>query len=204
MDKYLTNNKIASIEKERDWPSEYFYLKELEDHLYCPICKEIYNGPTTLLCGHTFCSLCIRVSFSNQQVKKFCPQCTTPSNENDLRRVVQLDAIALKLKSLKNKLINEEKKGDSNFKMAESSRKIESEQNGRITEESNNKVIAENEADINNKSVEGEFHSCPICNLVYDTKEDLEIHMSNCFFDDSDGIPLDNEVPIEEPIIDRA
>ncbi|KAI9468473.1 MAG: hypothetical protein EXX96DRAFT_106785 [Benjaminiella poitrasii] len=44
----------------------------LDEHLRCPICKELYN--TTIMlstCSHSFCALCIRRSLSTEQI---CPK----------------------------------------------------------------------------------------------------------------------------------
>ena len=41
----------------------------------CVICCNILVKPTTLICGHTFCTNCIKISLKNTPV---CPICRTP------------------------------------------------------------------------------------------------------------------------------
>lgn len=58
-------------------------LRALDSALRCPICGELFDGPVTLVCGHCFCSLCIRQTLSQKQA---CPTCRKPDvNEGHLR-----------------------------------------------------------------------------------------------------------------------
>ncbi|KAI0082879.1 RING/U-box [Panus rudis PR-1116 ss-1] len=58
-------------------------LRELDDALRCSICGELYQAPITVLCGHCFCSLCIRTSLAN---KPECPLCRQATNEHHFRK----------------------------------------------------------------------------------------------------------------------
>ncbi|THV07989.1 hypothetical protein K435DRAFT_833278 [Dendrothele bispora CBS 962.96] len=58
-------------------------LRSLDTALRCPICSEFFEGPVTLICGHCFCSLCIRTFLGTKQE---CPTCRrTDVNEGHLR-----------------------------------------------------------------------------------------------------------------------
>jgi len=41
----------------------------------CPVCTELLYAPVTTPCGHTFCKLCLDMSFS---YKRCCPMCREP------------------------------------------------------------------------------------------------------------------------------
>jgi len=41
----------------------------------CPVCTELLYKPVTIPCGHTFCKLCLDMSFS---YKRCCPMCREP------------------------------------------------------------------------------------------------------------------------------
>ncbi|KAF9265796.1 hypothetical protein L218DRAFT_859355 [Marasmius fiardii PR-910] len=64
-------------------PSKAPGLRSLDSALRCPICGELFDGPVTLLCGHCFCSLCIRQTLNEKQA---CPTCRKSDlNEGHLR-----------------------------------------------------------------------------------------------------------------------
>ncbi|XP_077314570.1 zinc-binding protein A33-like [Lithobates pipiens] len=48
----------------------------LRENLLCSVCKEIFNDPVTLPCGHNFCQLCIIRTWDNQEDgESTCPLC---------------------------------------------------------------------------------------------------------------------------------
>ncbi|OBZ85977.1 Postreplication repair E3 ubiquitin-protein ligase rad18 [Choanephora cucurbitarum] len=66
-------------------------LQVLDEHLRCPICKELFN--TTMMlstCSHSFCALCIRRSLSAEQK---CPKCRKEAVEKSLIHNYDLDNV---------------------------------------------------------------------------------------------------------------
>lgn len=39
--------------------------KKISPHLFCPICKKVFNNPVLIECGHTFCLECIKKHFKS-------------------------------------------------------------------------------------------------------------------------------------------
>lgn len=79
-----------------DWPRVEW--QTIDCALRCPICRDLFNTAMTLTgCGHTFCSICIRQSFSLQTncVNKHCPSCRNEpiSVERDLKNNRLVDDI---------------------------------------------------------------------------------------------------------------
>ncbi|KAL1410179.1 E3 ubiquitin-protein ligase rad18 [Vanrija albida] len=58
-------------------------LARLDRAVVCAICKELYKGPVSIACGHSFCSACIRAFLDTQ---KKCPTCGEPAKEGSIRR----------------------------------------------------------------------------------------------------------------------
>ena len=73
-------------------------IKRLFEYdLFCSICLSQYVRPTTLMCGHSFCMLCL-YKYLLQYPKK-CPMCRNNirCNWHELRVNVVLDALSRKL-----------------------------------------------------------------------------------------------------------
>ncbi|KAI7898100.1 uncharacterized protein BX663DRAFT_490365 [Cokeromyces recurvatus] len=82
-------NKKESFDDPTEFTTTPFQL--LDEHLRCPICKELFN--TTIMlstCSHSFCTLCIRRSLSTEQI---CPKCRKPAYENSLIHNYDLDNV---------------------------------------------------------------------------------------------------------------
>ncbi|KAH9948102.1 hypothetical protein B0H21DRAFT_788628 [Amylocystis lapponica] len=58
-------------------------LRQLDDALRCSICREFYEAPVMLTCGHCYCSLCIRSVLPD---KPECPSCRQNASEIHLRK----------------------------------------------------------------------------------------------------------------------
>ncbi|KAF6252431.1 hypothetical protein COO60DRAFT_1628548 [Scenedesmus sp. NREL 46B-D3] len=85
--------RIAMDGDPEEWPSDPAQLRQLDRSLRCQICGDIYTGPVALVCGHSFCSRCIRDSF-NVRIQEgqapVCPSCRTGCDQADLRPVTYL------------------------------------------------------------------------------------------------------------------
>ncbi|KAL7422752.1 E3 ubiquitin-protein ligase rad18 [Cryptotrichosporon argae] len=74
-------------------PSSYPQLQRLDRALLCAICKELFQAPVSVACGHSFCSLCIRGSLDSMKDKK-CPSCGESISEGSIRRNRALEEMA--------------------------------------------------------------------------------------------------------------
>ncbi|RDX52710.1 hypothetical protein OH76DRAFT_1433474 [Lentinus brumalis] len=63
-------------------------LRPFDDAVRCTICREFYDAPVTLTCGHCFCSACIRSALPEQQT---CPACRKPASEVHIRKDVAME-----------------------------------------------------------------------------------------------------------------
>jgi len=83
----------GNMEDGFDDPSDFnaVQLSTLDEHLRCPICKEIFDATMLLsTCSHSFCALCIRRSLSTEQI---CPKCRKPAYESNLIHNYDLDNV---------------------------------------------------------------------------------------------------------------
>jgi len=75
-------------------PSDFALQPELvglDSSLRCNICRDVYDAPVSISCGHCFCSLCVRESMN---VKAECPICRKAANESNIRPNVALNEAA--------------------------------------------------------------------------------------------------------------
>ncbi|KAJ7243381.1 hypothetical protein B0H12DRAFT_832780 [Mycena haematopus] len=86
----MNSNKLSTllaidIEDPTDFPRGAPSLGGLDSAVRCPICHDYFNGPVSLLCGHCFCSMCIRGIISTLSSKAHCPICRQSVTESQLR-----------------------------------------------------------------------------------------------------------------------
>lgn len=76
-------NGLLSVEETRVCEEMAMSEKEhasLEDILSCSICRELFNEPVTLVCGHTFCLQCLALYKEHNTTT--CPNCCASSTLN--------------------------------------------------------------------------------------------------------------------------
>ncbi|KAH9890648.1 hypothetical protein C8Q73DRAFT_651859 [Cubamyces lactineus] len=71
-------------------------LRTLDEALRCNICRDFYDAPVSLTCGHSFCSVCIR---SALPVNATCPSCRKPASEVHLRKDIAVETAVQAWKS---------------------------------------------------------------------------------------------------------
>lgn len=92
------NHPLLHAEDEpRPFPESAPQLRRLDRAMLCPICKELFDHPVSIGCGHSFCSKvglrffpvltpqCIRAFFASAK-KPACPTCSEPQTEGSIRR----------------------------------------------------------------------------------------------------------------------
>ncbi|KAF7294703.1 DNA repair protein [Mycena indigotica] len=84
MSVWTMNPKLQAIEDPTDFPPEAKSLQQLDAAVRCSICSEFFDGPVSLQCGHSFCSLCIRNTMATTS-QSHCPTCRAPAKESHLR-----------------------------------------------------------------------------------------------------------------------
>ncbi|WWC98883.1 DNA repair protein rad18 [Kwoniella sp. B9012] len=81
---------LSSIDEAPPFPPNHPQLRRLDRSVVCQICKEPFQAPVSIGCGHSFCSSCIR---SSLDVLKKCPSCNEPASEGQIRRNRALEEI---------------------------------------------------------------------------------------------------------------
>ncbi|KAF7353675.1 Postreplication repair E3 ubiquitin-protein ligase rad18 [Mycena venus] len=81
----LSTLLALDLEDPTDFPKKASSLRDLDTAVRCPICSDYFNGPVSLLCGHCFCSMCIRGVISDPSSKSQCPTCRQNMTESQLR-----------------------------------------------------------------------------------------------------------------------
>nr|GAT53714.1 DNA repair protein [Mycena chlorophos] len=80
------------IDDPTDFPADAKSLQQLDASVRCPICSELFTGPVSLNCGHSFCSLCVRNTMAATSQSQ-CPSCRAPAKESQLRPNLVLEEI---------------------------------------------------------------------------------------------------------------
>ncbi|KAK7035761.1 Postreplication repair E3 ubiquitin-protein ligase rad18 [Favolaschia claudopus] len=78
------------IEDPTDFPKGAPSLRSLDAAVRCPICGEYFTAPVSLLCGHCFCSMCIRRVIAGSS-KADCPSCRQNVTESQLRPCTNIE-----------------------------------------------------------------------------------------------------------------
>lgn len=114
-----------------DFPSQHplgSSLEEFQEQLLCPICQELFLNPEVLLCGHSFCALCIRRHCDpmiNRATANACPICRAKADTFDLRKNTTLAIVVEHFRGLRKGLVDAlthtKSGGGSNFSTAAAS-----------------------------------------------------------------------------------
>ncbi|KAJ2002684.1 E3 ubiquitin-protein ligase rad18 [Coemansia thaxteri] len=92
------------LEDPSDWPDTLPRLRELDQLLRCPVCKEYFGtAMVTTSCGHTFCSLCVRRCLA-QETR--CPSCRVSLTESELHPNRLIDSIVHTFKNGRPQLLD--------------------------------------------------------------------------------------------------
>ncbi|KAJ2736437.1 E3 ubiquitin-protein ligase rad18 [Coemansia sp. BCRC 34962] len=96
---------LIDLDDPSDWPDTLPHMRELDQLLRCPVCKEYFTtAMVTANCGHTFCSLCVRRCLT-QETK--CPSCRAPLTESELNPNRLIDSVVHIFKSGRSQLLAE-------------------------------------------------------------------------------------------------
>ncbi|KAJ7632106.1 hypothetical protein FB45DRAFT_911472 [Roridomyces roridus] len=76
----MNSNKLSTLLAQDADP-----LSALDNALRCQICKDFFDAPVTLACGHCWCSKCIRSFMVAQTGRGQCPTCRRDMTESHLR-----------------------------------------------------------------------------------------------------------------------
>ena len=63
----------------------------LEDHITCAVCIEVYTNPYVLKCIHTFCYECIQRLNNNGRVE--CPKCRDITNFSEIKKNFDIESL---------------------------------------------------------------------------------------------------------------
>lgn len=86
-----------------DWlPTQLPSLAPLETALRCQICKDFYHTPVITSCSHTFCSICIRRSLSDDGK---CPICRVDEQASKLRRNLVIEEVVARFEEARPKAL---------------------------------------------------------------------------------------------------
>jgi hypothetical protein len=99
---------MSSIEDD-EWPKNKVgkSLCQFEESLRCKMCRDYYDNPQILPCGHTFCAICLTKRFDrklNPNATDSCPQCRESVQTTKMKLNHELAHIVDSFKSIRNDL----------------------------------------------------------------------------------------------------
>lgn len=65
-----------TVEKKEHMSVKHMETGAFEEHLLCPVCREIFRDPVLLLCSHSFCLACLEQYWVHSS-SQMCPVCRT-------------------------------------------------------------------------------------------------------------------------------
>lgn len=63
-----------------------------EEDFVCPVCRDVFEEPVVLGCGHSFCRDCVQECWRSKDVKK-CPMCSTIHSSGPAARNLALKSL---------------------------------------------------------------------------------------------------------------
>ncbi|XP_062580149.1 uncharacterized protein LOC134242131 [Saccostrea cucullata] len=97
----MATQRIISESEDRDFDVKLVKLSDLKSFFTCTICTNLFNGTSTIKCGHRFCAHCIQSWFQRQQK---CPVCNQPVRVGQETRDHQFDEL---LRTIKENAVSE-------------------------------------------------------------------------------------------------
>ncbi|KAG8507259.1 E3 ubiquitin-protein ligase TRIM38 [Galemys pyrenaicus] len=89
-------------------------VKKMKEEATCSICLQLMTAPSSIDCGHSFCSLCIKGIIEKEQEERpwllsfDCPLCRTKFQKNSLRPMKQLENLIETVKEMEHESLCEE------------------------------------------------------------------------------------------------
>ncbi|KAJ7168242.1 hypothetical protein C8R43DRAFT_983682 [Mycena crocata] len=103
--KLNSNNVDALLALSLPDPTDFTnsFLRAFDSSIFCPICANYFDGPVSLACGHSFCSMCIR---SSLHTSKDCPTCRSAATESQLRPNPALEEVVTAWKAARSSVLD--------------------------------------------------------------------------------------------------